>query len=141
MLIKLARPLPDGVGRVSQWFGEHPEWYAKYGLAGHSGIDYAIPVGTSVLAAHAGKIEVGIDLPGYGNFVRVVGAQYTTIYAHLQRISVAQGQRVSVGTILGASGNSGNSTGPHLHIGLRINGMRNPAYGNYIDPVPFRTQE
>ena len=141
MLIKLARPLPLGIGLVSQFFGEHPEWYKKFGLAGHSGIDYAVPVGTTVLAAHAGIVEVGSDPPGYGNYVRVVGGQYTTLYAHLSRISVATGQRVSVGTVLGASGNTGNSTGPHLHFGLKIKNMRNPAYLNWIDPVPFRSEE
>lgn len=141
MLIKLARPLPLGQGLVSQWFSEHPEWYKRFGLAGHNGVDYAVPVGTTVLAMHAGIIEVGSDPPGYGNYVRVVGGQYTTLYAHLERISVAKGQRVSVGTVLGVSGNTGNSTGPHLHVALRVKGMRNPVYGDYIDFVPFRTED
>jgi len=140
VLIKLARPLPLGLGLVSQWFGEHPEWYKRFGLAGHNGIDYAVPVGTTVLAAHAGIIEVGIDPPGYGNYVRVIGTQYTTLYAHLSRISVVKGQKVSVGTILGVSGNTGNSTGPHLHFGLKVQGMRNQAYLGWIDPVPFRKE-
>jgi murein DD-endopeptidase MepM/ murein hydrolase activator NlpD len=139
MILRLARPLPDGMGRVSQWFGEHPEWYAKYGLAGHSGLDYAVPVGTPVLAAHAGKIETGSDPGGYGNFVRVVGANYTTLYAHLQQINCVAGQRASVGAVLGLSGSTGNSTGPHLHFGLKVHEMRNPSYLGWIDPVPFRT--
>jgi murein DD-endopeptidase MepM/ murein hydrolase activator NlpD len=141
MILKLARPLPNGKGVVSQFFGEHPEWYKVFGMAGHNGIDYAVPIGTPVLAAHSGIIEIGNDSKGYGLYVRVVAPEYVTIYAHLSQVGVAAGTRIAAGFPLGASGNSGNSTGPHLHMGLRVNGMRNPAYLGWIDPVPFRTQE
>lgn len=141
MIIKLARPLPDGFGRVSQLFGEHPEWYAKYGQAGHAGLDYAVPLFTPVLATHAGVITLGNDPPGYGLYVRVAGPQYTTLYAHLSSTVLLAGARVKAGDVLGLSGSTGNSTGAHLHLGLRVNGMRNPAYSNYIDPAPFRGNE
>lgn len=134
----LARPLPGGVGSVSQWFGANAAAYAKFGLAGHNGIDYAVKLGTPVLAAHAGAVSVGSDPAGYGNYVKVTGPRYETLYAHLSQVSVTAGERVEVGRQVGLSGNTGNSTGPHLHFGLRIKGMRNPAYGDWIDPVPFR---
>lgn len=140
MRITLARPLPNGIGKVSQWFGEHPDWYRKYGLAGHSGIDYAAPLGTPVLAAHVGLVQVGSDPNGYGNYVKVIGARMTTLYAHLSQITVTAGQRVQAGDRLGYVGSTGNSTGPHLHFGLKIAGVRNAAYGDWLDPMLGRTE-
>jgi len=140
MRITLGRPLPDGVGRVSQWFGEHPDWYKRFGLAGHNGLDYAAPLGSPVLAAHLGMVQRGFDPGGYGNWVKVVGSRMTTIYAHLSHISVQAGDRVQAGDQLGNVGSTGNSTGPHLHFALRIAGVRNQAYGNWLDPMIGRTE-
>ena len=141
MRITLARPLPDGSGRVSQRFGEHPDWYAPYGMAGHNGIDYAAYTGTPVLAAHVGVVQVGNDPGGFGNYVKVVGSRMTTLYAHLSHVSVQAGDRVQAGEQLGNVGSTGNSTGPHLHFGLRIAGVRNQAYGNWLDPMIGRITE
>jgi murein DD-endopeptidase MepM/ murein hydrolase activator NlpD len=139
MEISIARPLANGKGTVSQWFGEHPEWYKKYGQAGHAGLDYAVAIGTPVLAAQAGKVTtVANDPTGYGLYVRISNGVYETIYAHLSKVLVKVGDAVSIAQPIGLSGNSGNSTGPHLHMSLRISGMRNPAYSNWIDMVPFR---
>ena len=138
MNLLLGRPLPGGVGRVSQWFGEHPAQYARFGLAGHNGVDYAARLGTPVLAAHAGVVQVGSDPGGYGEYVRVIGARVVTLYGHLSQVAVPAGAGVAQGQVLGAVGSTGNSTGPHLHFGLKINGMRNPAYLGWCDPVPFR---
>ncbi|MFH1605407.1 MAG: M23 family metallopeptidase [Pseudomonadota bacterium] len=133
----LGRPIPAGIGRVSQWFGENPADYADYKLAGHNGIDYAVPIGTPVLAAHGGRCAVAMDLVGYGIFVRItsVDDEMQTLYAHLSANFVSQGERVERGQIIGNSGNTGNSTGPHLHFGWQVTGVRNPAYRNWIDPV------
>lgn len=65
--------------------------------------------------------------------------RYHTRSAHLSEWRVSDGQRVRRGDLLGLSGNTGNSTGPHLHIDLQATGMSNPAYGDRIDPTPFRT--
>jgi murein DD-endopeptidase MepM/ murein hydrolase activator NlpD len=139
MILSLYRPLPDGFGYVSQHFGENPAMYAKFGLAGHAGLDYGVAEGTPVMAAHAGRVvNVAEDPAGYGLHVRISGTNYTTLYAHLSAVFVALGEVVRSCQTIGASGNTGNSTGPHLHWALRVDGMRNPAYSNYIDPVPFR---
>lgn len=140
MRITLSRPLPDGIGRVSQWFDEHPEWYKRFGLFAHNGLDYAAPQGTPVLAAHVGAVQIGNDPGGYGNYVKVIGARMTTIYAHLSQITVTAGQRVQPGDQLGLVGSTGNSTGPHLHFGLKIAGVRNQAYGDWLDPLLGRTE-
>ncbi len=137
-MFRLGRPLPVGVGWVTQWFGEHPEWYERYGLAGHNGLDYAVPVDTPVLAAHEGVVETGDDPVGYGLYVRVINGYAVTIYAHLSAVTVKDGERVTPGQQLGLSGNTGNSTGPHLHFGLKWVRGRNPAYRDWVDPVPFR---
>lgn len=112
-----------------------------YGMAGHNGLDYAAPLGSPVLAAHLGVVQIGFDPGGYGNYVKVVGSRLTTIYAHLSQITVTAGQRVTVGEQLGCVGNTGNSTGPHLHFGLRIAGVRNQAYGDWLDPMLGRINE
>ena len=138
MIISLARPLPLDVGRVSQWFGEHPEWYDRFEMCGHNGIDYACPEGTPVVAAHSGVCTVNSDPSGYGLYVVVTGPDYRTIYAHLRAVRVVDNQPVTRGEQIGESGSSGNSTGPHLHWGLKVHTMRNPAYRDFIDPRPFR---
>lgn len=140
MEIALSRPLRTGVGRVSQWFGSRPEAYKIFGLAGHNGLDYATPIDSEVLAMHPGRLLYQADDPsGYGLHVKIVGAKFETLYAHLSQVLLPDGTPVTSGMLIAKSGSTGNSTGPHLHVGLRVTGMRNPAYANWIDPVPFRT--
>lgn len=134
----LLRPLPDGVGRVTQWFGENPDRYARFGLAGHNGIDYGAPMGTSILAAHMGVCTTGNDDGGYGLYVKVDSWWGTTLYAHMSRVLVSDGQLVEAGQQIGEVGNTGNSTGPHLHFGVRVRDMACPMYGDYVDPLAFR---
>jgi murein DD-endopeptidase MepM/ murein hydrolase activator NlpD len=141
MNLYLERPLPDGIGEVTQRFGENPATYKKFGLAGHNGLDYGVPEGTPVLAAHDGTVtEVGDDPAGYGLFVKVQGLKCLTLYAHLRVQLVKAGDEIGTGQQIGEAGNTGNSTGSHLHWGVKLCGMRNPAYNNWIDPVPFRTE-
>lgn len=139
MILSFGRPVPPGIGWVSQWFGEHAIDYSIFNLAGHNGVDYAVPVGTPILAAHAGRVsQVGDDPTGWGIFIRLVGAGYSTLYAHLSEAQVRVGDAVMLGQQIALSGNTGNTTGPHLHWGLRVVGGSAPAYGDYIDPVPYR---
>jgi len=139
MNISLSRPLPAGVGRVSQWFGSNPAKYKLFGIAGHNGIDYAVSMNTLVLATHTGKLEYRpFDTAGYGINVIIRGTNFDTRYAHLSTLIMADGADVEAGDVIATSGNSGNSTGPHLHFALTVHGMKNQAYGNYIDPAPFR---
>lgn len=135
---RMYRPLPAGKGVVSQLFGERPEVYARFGMAGHNGIDYVVPIGTPVLAAHSGTVEIGDDPQGYGLYVRIVNEHAITIYAHLSAIIVKVGDQVLANDQIGLSGNSGFSTGPHLHWGLKWRNGDNPAYRGWVDPLPFR---
>jgi murein DD-endopeptidase MepM/ murein hydrolase activator NlpD len=87
----------------------------------HTGQDFAAPAGTPALAVSSGRVSfVGWD-GGYGNLVRVRHAGgVETFYAHLSATSVRVGQQVETGEQVGAVGTTGNSTGPHLHLEVRV---------------------
>lgn len=88
----------------------------------HYGVDYAVPIGTKVAAAAAGKVIFAGNKNGYGNVVEIQhGNGLKTLYAHLSSFSVKAGQNVSAGQIIAKAGSTGVSTGPHLHFGLYIN--------------------
>ncbi len=140
MNLYLQRPLPDGIGTVTQWFGEHPDWYARFGLAGHNGIDYGAPAGSPILAAHDGVASLADDPAGYGLHVRLLHPRgHQTLYGHMSAVASVNGQEVRAGERIGAVGSTGNSTGPHLHFGLKLARGSNPAYAGWVDPLPFRT--
>jgi murein DD-endopeptidase MepM/ murein hydrolase activator NlpD len=87
---------------------------------GHNGLDFGIVVGTPVKTTMDGKvISAGWNDQGYGNLVIVENGPYRTYYAHLSSIPVSVGDTVTAGTTIGLSGNTGNSTGPHLHYEIR----------------------
>lgn len=138
MAIKL---IPPVIGPITQVFGVDPQFYKQFGFPGHNGIDYGIPNGTPVKAAASGTVAmVAFENGGYGNYVKLAhtdgATQYNTYYAHLTNASVSAGQKVNAGDVIGFSNNTGASTGPHLHFGLRITGQ-NPSYKGYVDPMPF----
>ncbi|GAP07929.1 MAG TPA: M23 family peptidase [Anaerolinea thermolimosa] len=88
--------------------------------AHHYGLDFGIPVGTAVKSTMDGKVVyAGWNNQGYGNLVIVENGPYRTYYAHLSEIPVRMGEHVSRGDVVGLSGNTGNSTGPHLHYEIR----------------------
>jgi murein DD-endopeptidase MepM/ murein hydrolase activator NlpD len=92
--------------------------------SGHTGIDLAVVVGTPVKATMDGKvISAGWNTQGYGNLVIVENGAYKTYYAHLSSIPVAVGDTVTAGELVGLSGSTGNSTGPHLHYEIRKNNV------------------
>ena len=89
----------------------------------HAGVDVAAPSGTPVAAAAAGTVVRAGSAGGYGLLVEVDHGQgVVTRYAHLSATDVAPGQRVAAGAQLGAVGSTGRSTGPHLHLELRVDG-------------------
>lgn len=90
----------------------------------HPGVDWRTPVGTPVYAIMSGTvIETEYSKYGYGNKIVIShGTGYETLYAHLSKIDVAVGEKVTTDKIIGESGNTGKSTGPHVHIEIRENG-------------------
>lgn len=137
--MKLIRPVPD-VYPITQRFGENPGWYPA--TKGHNGIDYGVPEGTQVVAAAPGQvIRADLDTEtaqnprkGYGYHVRIQHTDGSTaIYAHLSRILVKTGQLVNAGEPIARSGNTGWSTGPHLHFEIRLG----PAITTSVDPDKY----
>ena len=114
---------PVEFSRVSSGFSMrmHPilqRWRA------HLGTDFAAPTGTAVRTVADGTVEFAGVQNGFGNVVFVDhGANKVTVYAHLSKINVNPGQRVSQGQNIGAVGSTGWATGPHLHFEFRVNGV------------------
>ena len=100
----------------------------------HTGIDYGCPLNTPILASAAGKVVfAGWDSTGYGNVVIVLhSSDCATLYAHLNSIHVKVGEFVRQGSLLGHSGSTGNSTGPHLHFEAR---RQWNDYKSHFDPM------
>ena len=111
-----------------------------FGSTNHKGVDICnVGFTSSVFATKSGKVILASSPrqgsyyggSGYGNYVVVDhGGGVTTLYAHLSTVSVSKGQTVSQGTVLGITGSTGASTGPHLHYEVRINGV-------YQDPLNY----
>lgn len=92
---------------------------------GHSGMDLAVPTGTSVRAALPGTVTVSQYSSSYGYYVMIDhGGGLATLYAHNSKLLVKVGDVVQAGDIVSLSGSTGRSTGPHLHFEVRVNGER-----------------
>ena len=114
-------PVASGLGWPAD---DHTLSGNPYG-PGHLGIDISAPEGSSVYAAGTGVVTMaqGGYNYGYGNVVQIDhGNGYVTVYAHLSQINVGPCQSVGQGTLIGLSGNTGNSFGAHLHFEIRIGG-------------------
>lgn len=116
--------------RVTQpWGRPNPRYAAKR----HTGIDFGMPVGTPLLAITDSKVSKVLNDKSYGLVVAIEyvvdGVKYETWYCHMSKQEVGPGQVLKEGQQLGLSGNTGNSTGPHLHLETRIAPFR---YGNDV---------
>lgn len=94
----------------------------------HAGTDVGIPIGTTVRASRSGQIVTAGWVGGYGNCVMIDhGDGVVTVYGHLSQVLVSVGQYVEQGQQIALSGNTGRSTGPHLHFEIRVNGAATDA--------------
>ncbi|HEY9744662.1 MAG TPA: M23 family metallopeptidase [Oculatellaceae cyanobacterium] len=124
-VLKLLQPVQNAL--ISSGFG------LRWGRP-HQGIDMAAPLGTAIVAAEAGKVVYSGWKSGYGNFVAVDhGHGYRTHYAHCSKLLVNVGQTVQKGQLIARVGNTGNSTGPHLHFEVVANGTP-------LNPIKFLNQ-
>jgi len=97
----------------------------------HEGIDIAVPTGTPVVAAASGRVIVAGWMGGYGNLVVVDhGGGLATAYGHNSSFAVGSGSTVSQGQTIAYAGSTGNSTGPHVHFEVRVN-------GSPVDPLGY----
>lgn len=123
------RPLIVGTGTFQYPVGGRN--FSQYFWYGHPGIDIALGEGSPVYAADTGTVTfAGWNVYGYGNLIVVNhGNGFETFYAHLSSINVSPGQIVYKGNVIGLSGNTGRSSGPHIHFEIRINGVQdNPCW-------------
>lgn len=105
----------------------------------HAGMDFAAPIGTEVYATGDGVVQrADAQASGYGNHIRIDhGYGYMTLYGHLSRTKVRPGQKVKRGEVIGYVGNTGKSTGPHLHYEVMKNGEhQNPINYYFNDLTP-----
>ena len=118
------------VGPVVSGFG--PRIHPIFGTRrNHNGIDIDGDTGDPVRAVLVGEVIIAGWRNGFGNTVVLNHFDgYTTLYAHLSKISVSVGQEVDHGARIGSVGSTGWSTGPHLHFEIRINGRA-------VDPMPY----
>lgn len=142
LLVPVEIPAEKWKDKISQHFGENPQEYPN--TKGHNGIDFGVAEGTPIRAAEDGEVEQAQLDPetatdpkkGYGYNIRIKHPDGTrSLYAHCIKdgLLVTTGQRVSMGDQIGISGNTGNSTGAHLHFEIRTT----PSFKSCIDPLPF----
>lgn len=115
----------DGA-RISSGFGMRFHPVLGYSRM-HKGIDFAVPIGTPVMAAGGGTVVIAGRTSGYGNYVKISHQSgYSTAYGHLSRLApgIRKGSHVRQGQIVAYSGNTGMSTGPHLHYEIIVNGAQ-----------------
>ncbi len=100
-----------------------PAYRAQFGRE-HEGIDIGVPIGTPVQTTLAGRVVWSGERGAWGQVVAVENGEWLVIFAHLSQVLVKENEIVSVGEIVGLSGSSGNSTGPHVHYEVRCNGVQ-----------------
>lgn len=125
-------------GRFTSGFGPRVV-FGEYGM--HYGIDIANPVGTPIIASASGTVINAKWTGGYGNAVylqhHIEGKDYITEYGHLSAIGVKVGDVVEQGEVIGLMGNTGRSTGPHLHFGLQENATHWDRVKQAVDPFKY----
>ncbi len=114
--------LPASLAAMSSGFGYRRDPFTG-GAAMHAGLDFRGPVGAPIYSAAKGTVSYVGQKSGYGNVVEIShGNGLVTRYAHMSRFAARAGQAVVAGAVIGAIGNTGRSTGPHLHFEVRHHG-------------------
>ena len=116
-------------GEISSPYGWRVHPITKR-LSFHTGLDIAAPEGTPIFAAESGIVTFAGRKGGYGLLIIVKSGKYQILYGHLSKICVYNGQFVKKGQLIGRVGNTGLSTGPHLHFEVRID-------GKHTNPVAY----
>jgi len=129
-LVRIPNTLPASLDYISSGFGYRIDPFTGGG-AFHAGLDFRGPVGAPIRSAAAGTVSFTGAKQGYGNCVEIShGNGLLTRYAHMSRIMARVGEVIGPGRVIGAIGNTGRSTGPHLHFEVRIDDRA-------VDPRPF----
>ncbi|MFD2615854.1 murein hydrolase activator EnvC family protein [Terrilactibacillus laevilacticus] len=128
--------IKPAAGYISSGFG-----YRSFDGGFHPGIDIANSIGTPIHAAASGVVSNAYHSSSYGNVVMIAhsinGKTYTTVYAHMTSYSVSTGQTVSQGQVIGSMGNTGESSGSHLHFELYIGPWTPPPHNGSVNPLNY----
>jgi len=114
-----------GIGLIKPVSGVITSRFGQRASGTHKGLDIATSIGTPVAAAAGGTVIFsGWDSYGLGNCVKIShGNGVVTVYGHCSKLYVTTGETVQAGEVISAVGSTGNSTGPHLHLEIRVNGV------------------
>jgi len=134
--------------KITQRFGENADIYKPMGYAGHFGIDFATPFGTKIYACDSGEICRSGFTSGNGNFIEIKHEWGKSLYMHFKNKPIFKvGDKVDKISILGHAGNTGfviptptkskPYAGTHLHFSIKLLGVSNPNYKNFIDPHDY----
>jgi murein DD-endopeptidase MepM/ murein hydrolase activator NlpD len=141
--IRVGAPF-QGTAPMTQGWGTNAGFYSQFKydgvpLRGHNGLDFGTAMNTPLTAVDAGMVKrAGNDPTGFGNFILLQHDWGESLYAHLETVHVQRGQTVGAGAVIGLSGNTGASTGPHLHFSIRITPYRRTdGWGGFANPIPF----
>jgi murein DD-endopeptidase MepM/ murein hydrolase activator NlpD len=129
-------PLAHAV--ITQYFGEHPDDYLQYGYPGHNGIDLVTDDSPpTVYSVTSGRcVKVGWQEDGYGKYIVIETGGFQYFYCHLENVYIKPGEKILEGEPIGLMGSTGNSTGPHLHFGIRDkDGQGVIDYQGFINPL------
>lgn len=150
----------NGIFKISQGFGQnYNNFYRQSGMKGHSGVDIAMPNGTPILAPCDGEVIFTTDpehsaRTGYGVSIKSdeifkykgEDCKLSCLFAHLKEgtIKVKRGDKVKTGDLLALSNNTGQSTGPHLHLGIAplsvqtgLELVKDNGYKGYVNPLLY----
>lgn len=141
--------IPPVNAPITQSFGESTDFYAQFGLQGHHGIDFGVPVGTVICAPEDARVyrsDDGVYDQYTGNFCAgetvVLKGQNEHWLLHLSKRIILVGQHVEQGQVIGYSGNTGVSSGPHCHWGVRpLNPNINNGFRGFVDPLSLLEED
>ncbi len=128
----------DGLYPITMKYGDSFPWYIKIAGYPHNGIDFALPVGTPVFATDAGTVSYADNVPDAdGLGINIVHSWGMSQYWHLSQLIAKIGAHVNKGELIGFSGASGWATGPHLHFGVKVNGINVANMHGWADPALY----
>ncbi|MCC6190631.1 MAG: M23 family metallopeptidase [Anaerolineales bacterium] len=127
-------------GPIRHWSNTHDKPLLGCGFQDpnyttHVGVDFPVNAGTPVYATMSGKVVWAGDNGAWGGLVVVENGDYQTWFAHNESITVQVGDTVQAGQVVAASGNTGNSTGPHVHYGIKHFNGDDDAFGTWLNPM------
>lgn len=129
-ILKSTPSIMPAIGNLTSAYGPRLSPYAGR-IKMHEGIDIGAPSGTPIVAPADGVVTFSGAKPGFGNFIQIIhGYGVETIFGHMSSLHVKKGEKIVRGTKIATVGNTGYSTGPHLHYEVRVNGTP-------VDPIYY----